>query len=129
MRLYAVSPLRNFWLQVYVGEGQLGGVSVLPFPVPPANNPTVRQGHYEFAYGLPIEVIGRDLSIEADVVKTSPSSKASITAELWETIPARYLGRSSKFDSNHKFHLEHFDTSAAFGADGKAHLSIVIKIV
>lgn len=129
MLLYAVSRLRDFWLRVYVGEGQLGGVSVAPFPDPPGLNPVITAGHFQFAYGLPSELIGKDLSIEASILQTSLSSQASFTAELWETIPARYVSRHSTLDPNKKYHLEQFIAKGAFGANGKVRIPLVIKIL
>lgn len=129
MHLYAAYPLRNFWLRVYVGEGQLGGVAVTPFPDPPAGNPTITAGHFQYAYGLPTELLGKDLSIVATVLKTSPSSRASITAELWETVPARYLPPGSTVDPDKKRRLKQFEATGTFGTNGKAVLSLAIKIV
>lgn len=129
MNFYRPARLRNFWVSVHVGEGQLARLDVRPFPSPAGNNPTITQGHYLYAYGLPDEAIDRDLTIEADVLKTSQSSQASITADLWETIPARYIMPGSGIDPNEKHHLKTFEASGSFGPNKLAQLSIVIKIL
>jgi len=129
--IYAAAPLRDFWVKVYVGEGQLAGVSVLPKPDGPNSEPTLTQGHYLYAYGLPGELIGRELQIAADVsrVNNLPQlGRASISAELWQTIPPRFLAPGAQADARRPRRLKAFTAEGAFGADSVARITLKIEI-
>jgi hypothetical protein len=129
--LYVVAPLRDFWLKVFVGEGQLAGVSALPKPEGPSAEPTLNQGHYLFAYGLPAELIGRELRIAADVSRVNnlpQQGRASITAELWQTIPARFLPPAAQADAKLPRRLKSFSAEGVFGADSVARITLTIEI-
>lgn len=125
MNLHVVSPLRNFWVRVFIGEGQLGGVAARPVPQTTTSQP---DGDYLLAYGLPTALIGRDLIVTADIQKVGLSDKASVTVEMWETIPAHYIMPGSGLSATDKYDLASFCTSGEFGADGKAHLTLSVII-
>lgn len=129
--LYAAVPLYDFWVKVFVGEGQLGGVSALPKPDGPHSEPTVTQGHYLYAYGLPLELSGRELRIAADVVRANnlpQLGRASITAELWQTIPARFIRPGSPLDSKRRYGLRAFTAEGSFGPDAVARITLKVEI-
>jgi hypothetical protein len=130
MPVYAVAPLRDFWVRVYAGEGQLAAVAVRPEPFPPNHEPKITAGVYEYQYGLPEEVVNRELRISADVAHVNAlSERASITIELWQTTPTRYLMPTARPAPQRRWRLRSFTAEGNFGDDGVARLSYAIDII